>query len=412
MSGDITADPAFTPEEKQPVSSILETNRPGVTRYKRSIIIGCVSALAMLFVVGIVYAFVLPKSTGSGEKEEQETAMQMAKPVLDDLPENYGDTRPDLSGPGNATLPAVGEEGAEGAQGDPNAQQRPQQRQLTPAQQRAEQARELAIRQEMAARAGGVLFPDGRMQGGAAQGGAGAGDAGEREPPAGPDPEDPGRQNMQHEKEQFIQSARISDDYLASPIKAAISTYEVKAGTVIPAALVTALNSDLPGDVIATVTENVYDHVTGKFLLIPQGARLFGRYDSKVSYKQNRALVVWNRVIYPNGDSINIGGMSGTDATGAAGLKDRVNNHYGSLLTGVTLSTAIAIGGAYADSAGVRDNQLVTAGGGALSQEASRTGQQFVTRELNRQPTITIRSGARLRVLVNKDMVLRPYRRD
>ncbi|EQB33553.1 TrbI/VirB10 family protein [Sphingobium ummariense] len=410
MSGDITADPAFTPEEKQPVSSILETNRPGVTRYKRSVIIGIVSAFVAMFAIGIVYAFVIPKG-GHAEKEEQESAIQTAKPVLDGLPQNYGDGRPDLSAPGMASLPADGAEGTEG-QAPPNGQQS-QQRQLTPAQQRAEQARGRAIQQEMAARAGGILFPNGGMQGTAL---GGAGDAMDGRDMADAnsaqdDPEAPGRQNMQREKEQFIQSARIGEDYLPASVQSARSTFEVKAGAVIPAALVTAINSDLPGDVVATVTENVYDHATGRYLLIPQGARLFGRYDSKVSYKQNRALVVWDRIIYPNGDSINIGGMTGTDATGASGLKDRVNNHYGSLLTGITLSTAIAIGGAYADSAGTRDNQLVTAGGGAISQEASRTGQQFVTRELNRQPTITIRSGARLRVLVNKDMILRPYQR-
>ena len=108
----------------------------------------------------------------------------------------------------------------------------------------------------------------------------------------------------------------------------------MKAGTVIPAALITALNSDLPGEVIAQVTEPVYDHVTGRTVLIPQGSRLIGQYDSQIAYGQQRALIAWNRIIMPDGRSINIGSMSGADLSGAAGLQDRVDDHCWQLARG------------------------------------------------------------------------------
>lgn len=420
MAGDIsTNDPVFSPEEKESTRSMLATQRPGVTRYKRQIIQGILALGVGIFVIGLIFAFVIGGGKGANKKDDEDKAIQLASPDLEKLPQNYSDplTRPDLTGPGTSALPAPGTD-PNATTGQPGQQrQQPQQRQLSPAEQRAQAARELAIRQEMAARSGSIMFADNQRNAGSGTGndddrgastGAGAGD-GQQQPTRPPEENEPGRQNLQGRKEDFIQTARIDGDYLKARLAAPVSRYEVKAGTIIPAALVTALNSDLPGEVIATVTENVYDHVTGRYVLIPQGTRLFGRYDSRVAYKQSRALVVWNRIIYPNGNSINIGGMTGSDATGAAGLSDRVNSHFGSLIKGITLSTAIAIGGAAADNAGTRDNQLVTAGGGALSQEASRTGQQIVSRELDRQPTITVRPGFRLRVIVNKDMILTPY---
>ncbi len=427
MSPDITADPVFSPEPKEAAGSMLHAPRPGVTRYKRNVVIGIVSVLVGVFALGLIIAFAF---TGKKDvvKKQEEAPVQIGNPDLTELPQTYSDprtARPELvsatvaGAPGTAGLPAAGTDPnaagstsgapttAAGTTG-PNSQPP----RLTPAQQRAEDARNLAIKQEMAARSGPVIVPEQHQQV-AEVGPTGPAPSAEGvtpgQPPQAIDPSEPGRQNMQSQKNDFIQSARISEDYLSAGLQAPRSDYEVKAGTIIPAALVTALNSDLPGEVIAAVTENVYDHVTGRYVLIPQGTRLFGKYDSKVAYKQQRAIVVWNRIIYPNGTSINIGGMIGADATGAAGLADRVDNHVPGLIGGILLSTAISVGGAAADNAGTRDNQLITAGGGAISQDASRTGQQFVQRELDRQPTITIRPGYRLRVLVNKDMVLAPY---
>ena len=143
-------------------------------------------------------------------------------------------------------------------------------------------------------------------------------------------------QNGQGEKRQFAAGSR-ADDYLANPLRDAISPWEVKAGTIIPAALITAINSDLPGEVIAQVTEPVYDHATGRTVLIPQGSRLIGQYDSQVAYGQSRALIAWNRVIMPNGRSINIGSMTGADLTGASGLQDQTDGHFWQLARGVAL---------------------------------------------------------------------------
>jgi len=136
-------------------------------------------------------------------------------------------------------------------------------------------------------------------------------------------------QNQQDEKRSFLKNNDTSNsDYLSSRLTSAISPYEVKAGSVIPAAMISGLNSDLPGQIVAMVRENVYDSSTRQYLLIPQGAKLIGLYDSNIAYGQERVLVIWNRLIYPNGDSINLKGMPGTDLEGYAGFHDIVDNKY------------------------------------------------------------------------------------
>lgn len=446
MTQDITTDPAFQPSEpeperaaKKPAGSVLAVERPTATRYKRSVVIGGASVAALVLAGSCLFAFSSRTPSLKKAEEAENVLPTPAKPDIGDkLPSNYTDTAAYAQGgPGTATLPPTGPNGAQdpaqanGSQAGQNqagAQQQQRraasygERQLTPAQQRAAQAREMAIQQEMAARSGNIMF------GGAPMPASGQSYGSERGIPAADDDyqpsvarPDPGRsaanlgggradQTQQSDKQQFIAQSKIDADYVEARLQAPRSRFEVKAGSVIPGALITALNSDLPGEVVAAVTQNVYDHVTGRYLLIPQGARLIGRYDSNVAYKQRRALVVWNRIIFPNGYSINIGTMIGTDGTGASGVADRVNNHFGGKASAALLSTAIALGAAAAEGAGTRDNQLVTAGGGALSQEASRIGGDIISRELGRQPTITVRPGFRIRVLVNKDMILEPYR--
>jgi type IV secretory pathway VirB10-like protein len=233
---------------------------------------------------------------------------------------------------------------------------------------------------------------------------------------AGGDPnaaQPPGvRTNLQNEKERFFTEAGKVEPYLHKPLIGTLSKFEVKAGTLIPGALLTAINTDLPGEVIAQVTENVYDTASGDHLLIPEGSRLLGKYQSLVSNGQNRALLVWSRVIFPNGKSVVLDGMPGTDQLGQAGLKDQVDYHLDRIGGAVALSTAIAYGGNLARGR----NRGINAGddgrdviGDTVAQEAGRVGQRFVDRELDVQPTITIRSGWPLRVLVNKDIVLEPY---
>lgn len=185
------------------------------------------------------------------------------------------------------------------------------------------------------------------------------------------------------------------------------SPYAIMAGSIIPASLITGLNSDLPGSTIAQVTENVYDAVTGEHLLIPQGTRLFGKYDSVVAYGQKRALVVWTRLILPNGNSITIDNLPATDVAGYAGLEDEVDIHTWQLLKGVALATLLGVGTQI--SLGSNQGDLVKAFQESIQQTTDRAGQRLVERELDVQPTITVRPGWPLRVIVSKDLVLKPY---
>ena len=190
-------------------------------------------------------------------------------------------------------------------------------------------------------------------------------------------------------------------------LQSAPSPYVLQAGAVIPAALITGLRSDLPGQVTAQVTENVFDSITGKVLLIPQGARLIGQYDAQISFGQSRALLVWNRLILPNGRSLVLQRQPGTDTEGYMGLEDQVDQHWGSLFEAATLSTLLSVGA----EAGTSDseNNLAQAVRQGASQSFNQIGQQVVGRSLSVQPTITIRPGFPVRVLVTHDLVLEPY---
>lgn len=196
----------------------------------------------------------------------------------------------------------------------------------------------------------------------------------------------------------------VSPDRIQPPA----TPYVLQAGAVIPAALVTGLRSDLPGQVTAQVTEDVYDSPTGKFLLIPQGARLVGQYDAQVAFGQSRALLVWNRLIMPNGRSIVLERQPGADPEGYAGLEDEVDNHWGMLFKAAILSTLLSVGSEAGTSN--NENSLVQAIRQGASQNFSQVGEQVVGRSLNVQPTITIRPGFPVRVLVTHDLVLEPYR--
>jgi type IV secretory pathway VirB10-like protein len=187
------------------------------------------------------------------------------------------------------------------------------------------------------------------------------------------------------------------------------SRYEIKSGDVIPAALVTALNSDLPGRIIAQVTAPVYDTVTGDHLLIPQGSRLIGTYESGVRYGDNRILLVWNRLILPNGWSINLQEMNATDASGAAGVRDSVDNHLGRLGVAIGLSAIISVVANEAEDDGEDNTSLTQSVGDAAATQAAQTGSRIVDRELQVHPTLRVRAGAPVRVLVTRDIQLRPY---
>ena len=194
-----------------------------------------------------------------------------------------------------------------------------------------------------------------------------------------------------------------SDRVQAPPSKSVL-----QAGAVIPAALLTGLRSDLPGQITAQVTEAVYDSPTGKILLIPQGARLIGQYDAQVAFGQSRALLVWNRLVMPNGRSIVLERQPGADPEGYAGLEDQVDNHWGSLFKAALLSTILSVG-SQAGTSSNSENSLVDAIRRGSSDSFSQTGRQVVGRSLQVQPTITVRPGFPVRVVVTRDLVMEPY---
>lgn len=185
------------------------------------------------------------------------------------------------------------------------------------------------------------------------------------------------------------------------------SPYVVQAGAVIPAALITGIRSDLPGQITAQVTQNVYDSPTGRMLLIPQGARLIGEYDSDVAAGQRRVLLAWDRLILPGGSSIALDRLPGADAAGMAGLADRTNYHWGSMLKAALVSTLLGVGAEFGAS---DEDRLVQAARAGTQDSFNETGRQVVERQLRIPPTITIRPGFALRVIVTRDLILEPLR--
>jgi len=219
---------------------------------------------------------------------------------------------------------------------------------------------------------------------------------------------DPDRDpNSQQRKADFLAGKDGAGDVNPHALLPAASPWTISAGSVISASLITGLNSDLPGLVTAQVTENVYDTVTGRTLLIPQGSRLIGSYDSVVAFGQKRALVAWQRIILPDGSSVRIDNVPATDTVGYAGLADKVDMHTWQLLKGVALSTLLGVGTQISIGG---DSDLVRAIRESTQQSASRAGDQLVSRNLGIQPTIRVRPGWPLRVVAHKDIVLRPWR--
>jgi type IV secretion system protein VirB10 len=185
------------------------------------------------------------------------------------------------------------------------------------------------------------------------------------------------------------------------------SPYILQAGSVIPAAMITGIRSDLPGQITAQVTENVYDSPTGSLLLIPQGTRIIGQYDAGVTFGQRRVLLVWNRLILPNGRSIVLERQPGADASGYAGLEDGVDYHWWDLMKAAGLSTLLAVGTELATS---DEDRLIRAIRDGAQDTINQAGQQIIQRQLQVAPTLTVRPGFPVRVIVTRDLVLEPYR--
>jgi len=222
-------------------------------------------------------------------------------------------------------------------------------------------------------------------------------------------------QNEQGRKQGFVEQARgrNGDNYLKSTRTAALGKYEVKTGWDIPAILEQGINSDLPGEVKALVRSNVYDTATGKYLLIPQGSRLVGVYDSQIAYGQNRLQVVWSRIIYPDGSSINLDGMMGQDGQGMAGFHDKVDNHYKRLIGFAVLTSLLTAG---IEISQRQNASLLTAptvgqtASGAVGQQLGELGTEITRKNASIQPTVKIPVGYRFNVRVNRDILFdTPY---
>jgi type IV secretion system protein VirB10 len=211
-------------------------------------------------------------------------------------------------------------------------------------------------------------------------------------------------------KQAFVDRPSDLAGVSASRLQSPASPFQVMAGTVIPAALITGINSDLPGQVIAAVTESIYDSATGRYLLIPQGTRMIGRYDSQVSFGQRRVLLVWTRLILPDTSSIALDRLPGVDPSGYAGLEDGVDWHWDRILAGGALSTLLGVGAELAaPQRGDSEGQIVIATRQSVQDTVNEVGKEVTKKNLDVQPTLTIRPGFQLRVMVSKDMVLRPY---
>jgi type IV secretory pathway VirB10-like protein len=217
--------------------------------------------------------------------------------------------------------------------------------------------------------------------------------------------------NPQAEKKIFLQTNnKEDDDYLNSYLKTPVSPYELQAGTIIPGILITGVNSDLPGQITGQVRSNVYDSVSGKHLLIPQGAKLTGLYDSQVAYGQERVLVVWKRIILPNGKSINLQGMPGVDLSGYAGFNDQVNNHYAKMFSSVFLMSVLGAGAQLSQPQNNSNNPFATPTvsqtiAQSLGTNIANTVSAITAKDINVQPTLEIRPGYRFNISVAKDIV-------
>lgn len=384
----------------------LRASPRGIRRFRRGLVIGTAALGSAAILAVVMLALHGPTFRGTPSGPELYDGGRTGTPDgLAALPGDYSRIKPDTPVlgpplPGDLGRPILAHQREHGF--SPNG-----------VDQAAEAERQRLAAQALHAKESGVFFPiaarpPSSVGPAAGQGGVG-GTAGS--PADGSrlalDPErDP---NNQQRKLDFAVQRDRSGIYNPHALQTPVSPYQVMAGSVIAASLITGINSDLPGLVTAQVTENVYDTVTGRILLIPQGARLIGAYDSVVAYGQSRALLVWQRIIFPDGSSIEIDNLPATDAAGYAGLEDEVDPHTWRLLKGVALATLLGVGTEL--SLGPGESDLVRASRQSTQQNVNQAGQRITQKNLDIQPTITIRPGWPLRVIVHKDLVFpKPYR--
>ena len=385
------------PTPEVPPDLRLRGERPRVTRLSRKVLVGMgfISALAVAGALG--YALQTRNKTGAGQ-ELLSTQNRPSAEGLAGLPKDYTGL-PRQAPPLGPPLPGDLGRPILNAGAAPNAG--------NPASTTPDPAAQRLAQETEAARVSRLFAQTDQQPQSVTQVIPGA-SAGATATPATTSPVDAGSaQNMQDRKTAFLNASTDKRTVSSDRLEAKASPYVVQAGTVIPAALITGIRSDLPGQITAQVTEAVYDSPTGKYLLIPQGAKLIGQYDSSVAFGQSRILLVWTRLIMPDGNSIVLERQPGADTEGYAGLEDEVDNHWSMLFKAAVLSTLLSVGAEA--GTGSDENNLAQAIRQGASNSISQTGQQIVQRQLNIQPTLTIRPGFPVRVIVTRDLVLAPY---
>ena len=398
--------PADGRGEKADPETMVLRGRPGrVVRFRRGVIVG-IAALGSLALIGTAWLALQPASLSLvASSEERPLAASNAAPdVLAGAPRTYGDAPrlgPPLPGDlGRPILEHQREMAAETVPGQPPAPP------MDAAAQAAETERQRGLAEARQAREAPVLMQLARAA--AAEAVVAVAPPVETAPAPGEQQGGAGAQPGQGRNIAFANARDTGGTTNTHRLQAPASPWQLSAGSVIAASLVTGLNSDLPGMVIAQVTENAYDSASGRTLLVPQGARLIGRYDSVVAFGQSRALLVWQRIVFPNGSSITLDDLPATDTAGYAGVADRVDFHTWRLLRGIGLSTLLGAGTQL--TFGGSEADLVRALRESAQGNADRAGQRIVERNLDIQPTIRVRPGFPVRVLVHKDLLLRPWR--
>jgi len=402
--GPIPANPEQAPLPKaDPETLVLRGRPPRTTRFRKSVIVS-IGAVAAVLIAGV--SWLALGSSGLGQGEPAEGIAPAATPKLPDAlagaPAGYGDAprlgpklpgdlgRPILKHQRESDMALLADAGDDAATRIAAAAEA--ERQRLAAEERAARESEIMLRS-----APSIPFVSASGPSSGEQGAASA-----RAAVGGANP------NAQRVKDDLVGRPNNADDTSPHRLQGAASPYALQAGSIIAASLITGLNSDLPGLVTAQVTENVYDSVSGSTLLLPQGSRLVGSYENVVAYGQSRALVVWQRMILPDGSSIRIDNVPASDPQGYAGLSDRIDRHAWQLLKGVVLSTLLRVGTEL--GSGGSESDLVRAVRESAQQSGARAGDQLVARSLEIQPTLKVRPGWPLRIVVHKDIVLQPWR--
>lgn len=401
-----------TPKKAEPENLEIRARPRKVIRINRRAVVvvaAGVGAIALtISFLGGAHRSVPPPSP-----DESPVAPANSRPEgLSSLPEDYGAWRPapELGPPagelGRPVLHAEQREGLEGL-GSSSFKQDPEVDAQRVARLRLQDEAEAAVKSSVLVQLRGGMSPRTSKSASEDRKATDQSDRGRESDVGASGPRD---LSDQERKAAFAESKPHFNQGSTDQVQEPASPYQLLAGTVIAAALVTGINSDIPGQTTATVTENVYDSVAGRYLLVPQGSRLIGQYDSQVSFGQRRVLLVWTRLLMPNGDSVTLNRLPATDLSGRAGLEDRVDWHWDRVFAGAAVSTLLGINAQLADSERNGNSRtLIVASRQSAQDSINEVGQQLTRRNLNIQPTLSVRPGFPLRVLVNQDLSLRPY---